>query len=86
MPMSLGDIDRFEKLNEDLTMNVYGFEKGIILPRRISERRGETPINLIMYDNLREGYQYAIIKNLDRLLGSGYADQKKFVHIAVMDF
>ena len=85
MPMSVGDIDRFERLNENLTINVYGFEEGIVFPRRISERRGENPINLIMYDNLKEGYHYALIKNLDRLLGRGDAHAKKYVHIAVMD-
>ena len=40
-PMSVGDIDRFEKLNEDLTINVYAYEKCKVFPRRISERRGE---------------------------------------------
>ena len=58
MPMSVGDIDRFEKLNQDLTINVYAYEKGLVFPRRISERRGEKPINLIMYENCKDGYHY----------------------------
>ena len=78
MPMSVGDIDRFEKLNQDLTINVYAYEEGIVFPRRISDRRGEIPINRIMFDNLKEGYHYALIKNFDRLLGSRYAHQREF--------
>ena len=81
MPMSVGDIDRFEKLNEDLTINVYGYEEGILFPRRISEMRGEKPINLIIYDNLKEVYHYALIKNLDRLLGSGDTEPEEILSI-----
>ena len=53
MPISVGDIDRFEKLNQDLTINVYAYEEGLVFPRRISNRRGEKLIKLIMFDNLK---------------------------------
>ena len=78
MPMSVGDINRFEKLNQDLTINVFAYEEGIVFPRRISERRGEKLINLIMFDNLKNGYHYVLTKNFDKLLGSRYAHQRKF--------
>ena len=39
MPMSVGDIDRFEKKNPGLSINVYGYEEGLVYPRRISDRR-----------------------------------------------
>ena len=71
MPMAVGDFDRFEKLNKDLTINVYGYEEGLIFLRRISNRREGKIINLIMFDNSNGGHHYALIKNLDRLLGSG---------------
>ena len=72
------NIDRFEKLNQDLTINVYGYEEGIVFPRRINDRRGEKLINLIMFDNLKGGYHYALIKNFDRLLGRQGDKGKKF--------
>ena len=67
-----------KKLNEDLAINVYGYEEGIVFPRRISDRRGEKLMNLIMFDNIKYGYHYALIMNFDRLLGSGKAHQRKF--------
>ena len=76
--MSVGDIDRFEKLNQDLTINVYAYEEGVVFPRRMSERRGEKSMNLIMYANLKEGYYYALIKNFDRHLGSCKEHQRRF--------
>ena len=60
MPMSVGDIDRFEKINPDLAINVYSYEKGLVYPRRISDRRKEKLINLIMFDNLNGGYHYIL--------------------------
>ena len=65
MPLSVGDIDRFEKLNQDLTINVFAYDEGKVFPRKISDRRGEKLKNLIMFDNLKEGYHYALIKNFD---------------------
>ena len=70
MPMAVKDIDKFEKQN-NYVINVYGCDQdgGNIFPRRISKRRDQKSINLLMLEN-GEHYHYVLIKNLNRLLGS----------------
>ena len=70
MPMAVKDINRFEKMN-NLTINVYGCNEdgSEIYPRRISNRRDNKAINLLMLDN-GTGYHYVLIRDLNRLLGS----------------
>ena len=75
-------------VNIGITINVYGFEEGLIFPRRISGRRGEDLIHFLMIDNLKpinpmvknsnKGYHYILIKNLNRLLGKNGGYAKKF--------
>ena len=68
MPMTVKDIDRFEKMN-DLKINVFGCtEDGRqIWPRRISNRRGKEAIYLLMLEN-GNGYHYVL--NMNGLLRS----------------
>ena len=70
MPMAVTDIDRFEKMN-NLTINVYSCNEdgSEICPRRMSKRRDNKPINLLMLEN-GNGYHYVLIKNLNGLLRS----------------
>ena len=69
--MAVKGIDRFEK-KKNLTINVYGCSEDgrEIWPRRISKRRDNKPINLLMLEN-GNGYHYVLIKNLNGLLGKG---------------
>ena len=53
---------------------------------RISDRKGKKLINLIIFDNLKGGYHYALIKNFDRLLGSGDDHPKKFCPFCLHGF
>ena len=47
-PTPVSQIDRLEKQNENLAINVFGWENGRVVVHRISEKGGETPrINLI---------------------------------------
>ena len=71
MPMAIKDIDKFERMNI-LTINVYGCSKdgGKIWPRRISKRRDNRAINLLMLNN-GAGYHYNLIRHLNRLVGKG---------------
>ena len=39
---------------------------------------GRNSSHLIMFDNCKDGYHYALIKNFDRLLGSCNKHQRKF--------
>ena len=49
IPMPVNKINKFEKQN-DITINLYEYcyENNEILPRRISKRRQENPINLLL--------------------------------------
>ena len=79
MPMSINDIDKFEKQNPDYIVNVYGCDESgeNIYPRRISKIRVQKPINLLLLQN-DEKYHYTLIKKFNSLLGNGHAHQKEF--------
>ena len=65
-PMAVPDINRFEKMN-NLTTNVYGCSEDgkEICPRRISNRRDNKSIYLLMLDNEMDD---VLIRDLNRLL------------------
>ena len=67
--MAVKDIDRFERRN-NLTINVYECNDigSDIYPRRISKKRDNNAINLLMLEN-GAGYHYVLIRDLNRLLG-----------------
>ena len=67
-PVSLKDIDKFEKQNPSISINVFGFE-GNTYPLRISKRTNGKPVNLLMISN-GEKVHYCLIKNMSRLLSS----------------
>ena len=69
--MTLKDNEKFEKMNA-LIINVYGCtaDGTHIWPRRMSKRRDTGTINLLMLKT-GDNYLYVLIKNLNRLLGSG---------------
>merc|ERR1712081_32908 len=76
--MAVDDIDRFEKKN-GLVINVYSCNEvgRNICPRRISKRRSNDPINLLMLEN-DNGYHYVLIKDLNKLLGNGNSHSREF--------
>ena len=65
-PASWKDIDKFEKNNPTISVNVYGIG---IYPLRISDyiKRGETHVNLLLISN-GERQHYCWIKNMSSLL------------------
>ena len=67
-PASWKDIDKFEKNNPTISVNVYGYENGIgIYPLRISDYERETNVNLLLISN-GERQHYCWIKNMSSLL------------------
>ena len=46
-PASLRDVDKFEKLNPTVTVNVFGYEKDIY-PLRISKKANPSTVNLLL--------------------------------------
>lgn len=63
-PTPLKEWDKIEKQN-NIAVNVYGWEKGKVVIYKISKRE-ETPINILLYNE-----HYVLIKNLDKLLNEG---------------
>jgi hypothetical protein len=68
-PVSLKDIDKFEKQNPNISVNVFGYEKNEVYPLRISEYKRENKIRtLLISDGTKQ--HYCLIKNISRLLSS----------------
>ncbi|KAG1665131.1 hypothetical protein GQR58_019518 [Nymphon striatum] len=61
-------IDRFERQNASISINVFGYEKEIY-PLRLSKYTRENVINLLLISE-DEKQHYCLIKNMSRLLSS----------------
>ena len=64
-PMSLQAIDKFERLNAEISVNVFGFDnisKAYLL--RISKIKRQKETDLMLLENKR----YCLVKNLSRLM------------------
>jgi len=72
--MTLKDIDKFERNNDGISVNVFGYES-CIYPLRLSKHQRETIIDLLLIANDATSH-YCLIKNLRGLLrkqaGNGY--------------
>ena len=65
-PASWKDIDKFEKNNRTISVNVFGYEKRHVYPLRISNYKRETDANLLLIDN-GEKQHYCLIKDINSL-------------------
>ena len=78
--LELQKIDRFEKQNKSLGVNVFGYER-IVYPLRINKVSGSacTRINLLLISD-GEKQHYCLIKDMSRLLSSQKSknEHKKF--------
>ncbi|KYN28570.1 hypothetical protein ALC57_02011 [Trachymyrmex cornetzi] len=66
-PMTLSQIKKFEALN-DISINVYAIEKGIV-PVRLTDRKRSKHVNLLYVEDDSVGH-FALIKDLSRLVSS----------------
>ena len=73
-PVSLKDIDKFEKSN-DLSVSVFVYEKGYVYPLRISSKQRERVVDLLLISD-DEKQRYCLIKSLSRLLASQFSKTK----------
>ena len=67
-PMTLSHIDKFERQNRHLSINVFGFEASEIIPLRITKNTGrQKHVNLLLikYNGLSH---YCLITNFNRFL------------------
>ena len=74
-PIDLSQIEKFEKNNPKISVNVFGFEEDVY-PLRISETEGENIANLLLISD-GEQKHYCVIKNISRLLSSQVSKHKE---------
>ena len=65
-PVSLSDIDKFERRNEDDYLNVFGYDGDKIYPLRHTKQKHA--IDLLLIDDGQKQH-YCLIKNFNKLLG-----------------
>ena len=82
-PVSLKDIDRFEKQNPEISITVLGFnEKDKVHPLRVSEYIYNRTHNIILLLIERDGVKhYCLVKNPSRLLSRQISVHKGGTHI-----
>ena len=68
-PTPVSQIDRLERQNPNLAINVFGWEKEQVIVHRLSEKGGEIPrINLMITKQGAENTHYSWVKRLTDLL------------------
>ena len=67
-PTPVSQIDRLERQNHNLAINVFGWEKGRVVVYRISEKGGEIPRINLMLIKQGENTHYIYVKRLSALL------------------
>ena len=70
-PVKLRDINRFDRQNEGIAVNLFGLKDTKVYPLRISEMKNREEDGKLIIDFLmiKEGNQhYCLIKNIGRLL------------------
>ena len=67
-PTPVLQIDRLERQNPNLAINVFGWENEHVIVYRISEKGGETPRINLMLTKQGENTHYSLVKRLSALL------------------
>ena len=80
--IDLKQITHFEHLNQNISINVFGFEKVIYSLRLFKGEERRHQINLLLIaDEGQEKKHYCLIKNMSRLLSMQISKHKESVHI-----
>ncbi|KAK3084100.1 hypothetical protein FSP39_008173 [Pinctada imbricata] len=85
-PVKISDIPKFEKRN-DISVNVFGYEKGDIYPLHLTNERGIQHVNLLLISD-KEKQHYCWIKNFNRLLSdqNSHKNQYHYCHYCLHGF
>ena len=67
-PTPVSQIDRLERQNTNLAINVFGWEKEQVIVNRISEKHGNIPRINLMITKQHENTHYSYVKRLTTLL------------------
>ena len=77
--MPLNEIDKFERNNTDLSVNVFGYEdsmKRFVYPLRISKHERKDVVDLLLISNDSTNH-YCLVNNLSKLLSSQVTKSKE---------
>ena len=77
-PVQLNALDKFERQNPTISINVFGYEESVLYPLRVSKCEDRVSVDLLLiYDD--EKRHYCLIKSMSRLLSS-QTSKKKVKH------
>ena len=78
-PVSLKDIDKFERQNPTISITVFGYkEKGNVFPLRVSEYVHTREVDIVLMLIEKNGVKhYTWVKNISRLLSSQVSNHKE---------
>ena len=74
--VNLGDVDRFQNLNENLSVNVFAYEKKKIFPVRKTNAKGRQRHVTILVITNNEIHHFILIKSFNLLLVRQYKKYK----------
>ena len=75
-PVDLKQIDRFEKQNDSLSINVFGYVNSVY-PLRISKFDREKQVDLLLLVSDEDKQHYCLIKSMSRLLSMQTSKHKE---------
>ena len=77
-PVQLNALDKFERQNPTISINVFGHEESVC-PLRVSKCEGREVVNLLLISD-DEKRHYCIIKSMSRLLSSQSSTDEHTLH------
>jgi len=78
-PVTLNEINKFERNNTDISVNVFGYEDSMnrfVYPLRISKHERKDAVDLLLISNDSTNH-YCLIKNLSKLLSTQVSNNKE---------
>ena len=78
-PVQLNAIDKFERQNPTISINVLGYEESVLYPLRVSKCEGREVVNLLLISD-DEKRHYCLIKSMSRLLSSQSSTDEHVLH------
>ena len=77
-PVQLNALDKFERQNPTISINVFGYEESVY-PLRVSKCEGREVVNLLLISD-EEKRHYCLIKSMSRLLSSQSSTDEHVLH------
>ena len=78
-PVQLNALDKFERQNPTISINVFGYEESVLYPLRVSKCEGREVVNLLLISD-EEKRHYCLIKSMSRLLSSQSSTDEHTLH------